>query len=91
MDEVDAADELGPVDWIVVEFPGSRFNGQIVPALLDLVDQPVGMRGGNERQEKRRCGKQGQDAAAQCGKELNHCYPLFFLRFCCAGRPGLSA
>jgi hypothetical protein len=37
MDEVDAVDELGPVDWIVVEFPGSRFNGQIAPALLDLV------------------------------------------------------
>jgi hypothetical protein len=30
MDEVDAVDELGPVDWIVVEFPGSRFNGQIL-------------------------------------------------------------
>jgi hypothetical protein len=37
MDEVDDVDELGPVDWIVVEFPGSRFNGQIAPALLDLV------------------------------------------------------
>ena len=34
MDEVDAVDELGPVDWLVVEFPGSRFNGQIAPALL---------------------------------------------------------
>jgi hypothetical protein len=32
-------DELGPVDWIVVEFPGSRFNGQIAPALADLVDR----------------------------------------------------
>jgi hypothetical protein len=32
-------DELGPVDWIVVEFPGSRFNGEIAPALLDLVDR----------------------------------------------------
>jgi hypothetical protein len=37
MNEVDAADELGPVDWIVVEFPGSRMNGEIVPALRDLV------------------------------------------------------
>jgi hypothetical protein len=36
MDEVDDVDELGPVDWIVVEFPGSKFNGQIAPALLDL-------------------------------------------------------
>jgi hypothetical protein len=41
MDEVDAVDELGPVDWIVVEFPGSRFNGQIAPALLDLVDREL--------------------------------------------------
>jgi hypothetical protein len=22
-------DGLGPVDWLVVEFPGSRFNGEI--------------------------------------------------------------
>ena len=41
MDEVDAVDELGPVDWIVVEFPGSRMNGQIVPALLDLVERDL--------------------------------------------------
>ena len=39
MDEVEEVDELGPVDWIVVEFPGSRFNGQIAPALLDLVER----------------------------------------------------
>jgi hypothetical protein len=32
-------DELGPVDYIVVEFPGSRFNGAIAPQLDDLVDQ----------------------------------------------------
>ena len=41
MDEVDGVDELGPVDWIVVEFPGSRFNGQIAPALLDLVERDL--------------------------------------------------
>jgi hypothetical protein len=41
MDEVDEADELGPVDWLVVEFPGSKFNGQIAPALLDLVEREV--------------------------------------------------
>ncbi|HET9899738.1 MAG TPA: DUF1269 domain-containing protein, partial [Actinomycetes bacterium] len=34
-------DELGPVDWIVVEFPGSKFNGEIAPALRDLVEQGV--------------------------------------------------
>jgi hypothetical protein len=32
-------DELGPVDWIVVEFPGSRFRGEIAPALDDLVER----------------------------------------------------
>ena len=32
-------DELGPVDWIVVEFPGSRFKGEIAPVLVDLVDR----------------------------------------------------
>jgi hypothetical protein len=32
-------DELGPVDWIVVEFPGSRFRGEILPALLELVER----------------------------------------------------
>jgi hypothetical protein len=41
MNEVDAADELGPVDWIVVEFPGSRMNGEIVPALRDLVERDL--------------------------------------------------
>jgi hypothetical protein len=41
MDEVDAVEELGPVDWIVVElveFPG---RGQIASALLDLVERDL--------------------------------------------------
>lgn len=38
MDE-DNVDELGPVDWIVVEFPGSRFKGEMAPALRDLVER----------------------------------------------------
>jgi hypothetical protein len=25
----DTVDELGPVDWIVVDFPGSKFNSEI--------------------------------------------------------------
>ena len=36
-----SVDELGPVDWIVVEFPGSRFNGEIAPALRDLVERDL--------------------------------------------------
>src|SRR4051812_36326178 len=34
-------DELGPVDYLVVEFPGSKFNGEIGPALLELVDDGI--------------------------------------------------
>jgi hypothetical protein len=34
-------DELGPVDYIVVEFPGSKFNGEIAPALMDLIDKNI--------------------------------------------------
>jgi len=31
-------EEIGPVDYAVIAFPGSRFEGEIVPALTDLVD-----------------------------------------------------
>jgi hypothetical protein len=30
---------LGPIDYMVVEFPGSRFNGGIAPAILDLEER----------------------------------------------------
>jgi uncharacterized membrane protein len=32
---------LGPVELAVVEFPGSQFKGEIVPALADLVDNGI--------------------------------------------------
>jgi hypothetical protein len=32
-------DELAPVDWVLVEFPGSRFTGELAPAMTDLVDR----------------------------------------------------
>jgi Family of unknown function (DUF6325) len=41
MPDVVDVDELGPVDYIVVEFPGSKFSGEIAPALRDLVDRDV--------------------------------------------------
>ncbi len=31
-------DEIGPVDYAVIVFPGNRFTGEIAPALADLVD-----------------------------------------------------
>jgi hypothetical protein len=34
-------DELGPVDYLVVEFPGSKFNGEIAPVLADLVERDI--------------------------------------------------
>lgn len=34
-------DELGPVDWIVVEFPGSRFKGEIAAALGELMERGI--------------------------------------------------
>jgi hypothetical protein len=32
-------DEMGPVDYIVVEFPGNRMSGEAFPLLLDLVER----------------------------------------------------
>ena len=29
----------GPIDFIALEFPGNRFKGEILPDLLELVDQ----------------------------------------------------
>mgnify|MGYP003377950100 CR=1 FL=1 len=29
---------LGPVEYAVIAFPGNRFNGDVVPALSELVD-----------------------------------------------------
>jgi hypothetical protein len=31
--------EMGPIDYLVVEFPGSRMTGEGLPLLVDLVDQ----------------------------------------------------
>jgi uncharacterized protein DUF6325 len=32
------AEEIGPVDYMIVGFPGNQFKGEIAPALGDLVD-----------------------------------------------------
>jgi uncharacterized membrane protein len=31
-------EEIGPVDYAIIAFPGNRFRGEIAPALADLVD-----------------------------------------------------
>jgi hypothetical protein len=33
-----AIEEVGPVDYAIVAFPGSRFTGRIAPALAELAD-----------------------------------------------------
>ncbi|RKT19493.1 hypothetical protein BX285_3951 [Streptomyces sp. 1114.5] len=33
--------ETGPVDYLVVEFPGNRMTGEGLPLLIDLVDRGV--------------------------------------------------
>jgi hypothetical protein len=35
----EAIDEPGAVDWVVLEFPGSKFNGSIAPVINDLTDR----------------------------------------------------
>ena len=37
----DDVDQMGPIDYIVVEFPGSKMTGEGFPILLDLVDRGI--------------------------------------------------
>lgn len=34
-------DLMGPVDYLVIEFPGSRMTGEGLPLLVDLVDRGI--------------------------------------------------
>ena len=34
-------DETGPIDYLVVEFPGNRMTGEGFPLLVDLVDRGI--------------------------------------------------
>ncbi|MEU9075113.1 DUF6325 family protein [Kitasatospora sp. NPDC004745] len=33
--------EIGPIDYLVVEFPGNRMTGEGLPLLVDLVDRGI--------------------------------------------------
>jgi hypothetical protein len=37
----DDLDAMGPIDYLVVEFPGSRMTGEGLPLLVDLVDRHI--------------------------------------------------
>lgn len=32
---------LGPVEYMVIEFPGNQFKGEIIPALREMVDKGI--------------------------------------------------
>lgn len=34
-------DDMGPIDYLVVEFPGNRMTGEGLPLLVDLVDRGI--------------------------------------------------
>ncbi|MFB7948650.1 DUF6325 family protein [Kitasatospora phosalacinea] len=34
-------EELGPIDYLVISFPGSRLTGEGLPLLVDLVDRGI--------------------------------------------------
>jgi Family of unknown function (DUF6325) len=34
-------DEMGPIDYVVVEFPGSKMTGEGLPLLVELVDSGI--------------------------------------------------
>lgn len=35
------SEEMGPIDYLVVEFPGGRMTGEAFPMLVDLVDRGI--------------------------------------------------
>jgi hypothetical protein len=37
----DDLEDIGPIDYLVVEFPGSRMTGEGLPLLVDLVDRGI--------------------------------------------------
>jgi hypothetical protein len=37
----DDLDVMGPIDYLVVEFPGNRMTGEGLPMLVDLVDRGI--------------------------------------------------
>jgi hypothetical protein len=37
----DTTDALGPISYVIVEFPGNRMTGEGLPILVDLVDRGI--------------------------------------------------
>jgi hypothetical protein len=39
--ERDDLEDMGPIDYLIVEFPGSRMTGEGLPLLVDLADRGI--------------------------------------------------
>jgi hypothetical protein len=39
MSDIGEIEEMGPIDYLVVEWPGRQPNGEVAPHLIDLVDR----------------------------------------------------
>lgn len=39
LDQMGPIEEMGPIDYVVLEFPGNRMTGEAFPLLEDLVDR----------------------------------------------------
>jgi len=37
----EALEEMGPIDYLVLEFPGAKLTGEGLPLLIDLVDRGI--------------------------------------------------
>jgi hypothetical protein len=37
----EAIEEMGPIDYLVLEFPGAKLTGEGLPLLIDLVDRGI--------------------------------------------------
>ncbi len=40
-DQLDDLDEMGPIDYAIIEFPGNKMTGEAFPLLVDLVDRGI--------------------------------------------------
>jgi hypothetical protein len=40
-EEMNELETMGPIDYLIVEFPGNRMTGEGIPLLLDLVDRGI--------------------------------------------------
>lgn len=38
---MDSVEDMGPVDYLVIEFPGNRMTGEAFPLLVDLVERGI--------------------------------------------------